>query len=188
MGSSFFAVFCFRNAPVSLPGQNRFFVQQLPFTPSTMLYVLATVRIIRPKEAAKVRPRRYLMNRRSFAIGTLLLFAVPASPQQPAAEVAAVTDVDGIPTVQSQMKLFSARLDLNEDQQARVQTILQDLHDATAKSVHDESVSSAERTASIHAERMRADKRIRDVLTDEQRKKLDQVEQEPHPELHGNIR
>ncbi len=128
------------------------------------------------------------MNRRSFAIGTLLLLAVPAFPQQPTAEVATVTDADGIPTVEAQMKLFSPRLDLTQDQQERVQAILQDLRDATVKSVHDESMSAQERMTNIHAERMRADKRIRDVLTDEQQKKLDQVEQEPHPELHGNIR
>lgn len=128
------------------------------------------------------------MNRRSFAIGTLLLFAVPAFPQQPTAEVATVTDVDGIPAVEAQLKLFSSRLDLTQDQQAQVQPILQVLHDATVKSVHDENMSPQERTTRIHAERLRADKRIRDVLTDEQKKMLDQVEQEPHPELHGNIR
>jgi Spy/CpxP family protein refolding chaperone len=128
------------------------------------------------------------MNRRSFAIGTLLLFAVPAFPQQPTAEVATVTDADGIPTVEAQLKLFSSRLDLTQDQQAQVQPILQDLHDATVKSVHDENMSPQERMTRIHAERLRADKRIRDVLTDEQKKMLDQVEQEPHPELHGNIR
>lgn len=127
------------------------------------------------------------MNRRSFAIGTLLLLAVPAFPQQPAAEVATVTDADGIPSVDAQMKLFSTRLDLTQEQQPRVRTFLQDLHDATVKSVHDPSLSPQERMTSIHTERMRADKRIRDVLNDEQKKKLDQVEQEPHPELHGSI-
>src|ERR1039458_3435608 len=106
------------------------------------------------------------MNRRSFAIGTLLLFAVPAFPQQPTAEVATVTDADGIPTVEAQMKLLSSRLDLTEDQQAQVQPILQDLHDASVKSVHDKSISPQERMTSIHAERLRADKRIREVLTD----------------------
>lgn len=128
------------------------------------------------------------MNRRSFAIGTLLLFAVPTFPQQPTAEVTTVTDADGIPTVDAQMKLLSSRLDLNQDQQARVQGILQDLHDATVKSVHDENMSAQERITTIHAERMRADKRMRDILTDEQKKMLDLVEQESHPELHGNIR
>jgi len=128
------------------------------------------------------------MNRRLFAMGTLLLFAVPAFPQQSATEAATVTDGDGVPTVEAQMKLFSSRLDLTQDEQPQVQAILQDLHDTTAKAVHDESMSQQERTETIHAARLRADKRIRDVITDEQKKKLDQIEQEPHPELHGNIR
>jgi Spy/CpxP family protein refolding chaperone len=128
------------------------------------------------------------MNRRSFAIGTLLLFAVPAFPQQPASDAAPVTDAAGVPTVESQMKFLSPRLDLSQDQQAQVQTILQGLHDATVKAVHDESLSAQERLTNIRAERMRADKRMREVLTDDQKKKLDQVEQGPHPELHGNIR
>jgi competence protein ComGC len=122
-----------------------------------------------------------------FAIAALLFFAVPALPQQ-ASETASVTDSAGVPTVESQMKLLSARLELSQDQQVQVQSILEDLHDATEKSIHDEGVSSQERLVNIHAERMRADKRMRDVLTDDQKKMLDQVEQEPHPELHGNIR
>jgi len=32
-----------------------------------------------------------------------------------------------------------------------------------------------------------SDKNIRTMLTGEQKKKLDQVEPEPHPELHGNV-
>jgi len=35
--------------------------------------------------------------------------------------------------------------------------------------------------------REKADKRIREILNDDQKKKLDQLEQEPHPELHGNL-
>jgi Spy/CpxP family protein refolding chaperone len=128
------------------------------------------------------------MNRRSFALATLLLLAVPAFPQQPAADTGPVTDAAGVPTVEAQMKLLSTRLDLTQDQQTQVQPILQDLHDATVTSIHNESISPQERMTNIHAERMRADKRIRDVLSDDQKKKLDQVEQEPHPELHGNIR
>lgn len=128
------------------------------------------------------------MNRRSFAIGTLLLFVVPAFPQQPASDAPPATDAAGVPTVESQMKFLSPRLDLTQDQHAQFQTILQDLHDATVKAVRDQSLSSQERLTNVRAERMRADKRMREVLTEDQKKKLDQVEQGPHPELHGNIR
>jgi hypothetical protein len=36
--------------------------------------------------------------------------------------------------------------------------------------------------------RYNADKQIREVLSEDQKKKLDQFEQEPHPEMHGNLR
>lgn len=127
------------------------------------------------------------MNRRLFAIGTLLLFAVPAFPQPRAADAAPVTDAAGVPTLEAQMKLFTSRLSLTGDQQAELQPILQDLHDATVRLMHNDAVTSQERIAGIHAERLRADQRIRKILNDEQKKQLDQVEQEPHPELHGNI-
>jgi Spy/CpxP family protein refolding chaperone len=127
------------------------------------------------------------MNRRSFAVGTLLLVAVSAFPQQPAADDGAVRDAAGVPTVEAQMKLFTTRLNLSADQQARLQPILQHLHDTTVNSIRNESISPEERRASIHAERLRTDKRIREVLTNDQKKTLDQIEQEPHPELHGSI-
>lgn len=127
------------------------------------------------------------MNRRLFAIGTLLLFAVPAMPQPRAADAAPVTDAAGVPTVEAQMKLFTSRLALTQEQQAQLQPILEDLHDATLRFIRNDAMSTEERTDGVHAERIRADKRIRQILNDEQKKQLDEVEQEPHPELHGNI-
>ena len=35
--------------------------------------------------------------------------------------------------------------------------------------------------------REKADKKIREILNDDQKKKLDQLEQQAHPELHGNL-
>jgi hypothetical protein len=39
----------------------------------------------------------------------------------------------------------------------------------------------------VRACREKADKKIREILNDDQKKKLDQLEQEPHPKLHGNL-
>ena len=38
----------------------------------------------------------------------------------------------------------------------------------------------------VRACREKADKKIREILNDDQKKKLDQLEQEPHSGLHGN--
>jgi Spy/CpxP family protein refolding chaperone len=93
----------------------------------------------------------------------------------------------GVPTAEEQMKLFTTRLDLSNAQQAKVKPILDDLHDATVKLVEDRSLSQEERAQQVGAWRIKTDKRMREVLSEEQRSKLDQVEREPHPELHGSV-
>ncbi len=48
-------------------------------------------------------------------------------------------------------------------------------------------MSREERLGHVRAWREKADKKIREILNDDQKKKLDQLEQEPHSELHGNL-
>ena len=139
------------------------------------------------------------MNRNRFlaiaAICTLWILAFtaamqPATAQSGAAEAntsAAPTDANGVPTVEAQMKLFTDRLDLTADQQAQIKPILQDLRDTTLNAVTDSSLSHEDRMATLHSARLKADKQIREHLTEDQKQKLDQIEHEPHPELHGNI-
>jgi hypothetical protein len=61
------------------------------------------------------------------------------------------------------------------------------LHDARQKLMQDESMSREERLSNVRARREKADKKIPDILDDDQKKKLDQFERQPHPELHGNL-
>lgn len=131
------------------------------------------------------------MNRiRSLAIATMFLFALSAAAQQAAdapADSAKNIPANGVPSAESQMKLFSEKLELTSDQQDKLKPILDELHDATVKLVQDETMSHDERMEHVRAWRYKTDKRIREILTDEQKKKLDQLYQEPHPELHGNV-
>ncbi len=132
------------------------------------------------------------MNRiRLLAIGTMLMFALTAAGQQASgngtAKGAPGGDHSGVPTVEGQQKFLAAKLDLTADQQDKIKPILQELHDATVKLVNDESISSDERLSKLRDAHYAADKKIRTILNDDQKKKLDQVEQEPHPELHGNV-
>jgi hypothetical protein len=39
----------------------------------------------------------------------------------------------------------------------------------------------------VRASREKADKKIREILNDDQKKKLDQLEHEPHSGLHGKL-
>jgi hypothetical protein len=52
--------------------------------------------------------------------------------------------------------------------------------------VQDESLSREERLGVVRACREKADKKVREILNDDQKKKLDQLEHDPHSELHGN--
>ena len=156
------------------------------------------------------------MNRpRILAIATVLLFALSAVAQHASARSALALRVsshilgtvqgtsqedphnaDGhganaaenaVPTVESQMKLFTDKLELTAEQEAKLKPVLDDLHDATLKLVQNDRMSNEERMNNMRMWRMKTDKRIREFLSDEQKKKLDQVEHEPHPELHGDV-
>jgi Spy/CpxP family protein refolding chaperone len=134
------------------------------------------------------------MNRiRLLAIGFIFVLTVTA--QQTAAGPGG-TDQDehglraaqsDVPTVGQQLKVLTAKLDLTADQQARITPILQELHDATQKLMQDKSLSREERLARVRPERYKADKQIREILSDSQKKKLDQYLQGPHSEMHGNL-
>ena len=150
---------------------------------------------------------------RLLAIGTMLLFALPMLAQQttskpgdPAKSVsgdAAASLPDdihggqgtshgrghggtpgGMPTVEEQLKVLTEKLNLTGDQQAQIKPILRELHDATQKLMLDKSLS---RLAKVRPQREKADKRIRAVLNQDQKQKLDQYEQGPHSEMHGNL-
>ena len=114
------------------------------------------------------------MNRfRIFAIAAMLIVAITASAQS------------GMPSVDQHLKVLTEKLDLTPDQQAKTKPIVQEMQDGVAKLNQDQSLSPEERHDQIKAQRMKADKQIREFLTDDQKKKLDQLEQHPHPELHA---
>jgi len=94
---------------------------------------------------------------------------------------------DEVPTVETQLKVLTERLDLTGDQQAKIKPILEELRDATQKLVHDNSLSREERLAKVRPQRYKADKLMREVLSDDQKKKLDQYLHGPHGEMHGNL-
>ncbi len=132
------------------------------------------------------------MNRfRLLAIGTILLSALAATAQQPATSASTKSSQTGegagVPTAEGQLTFLAAKLDLTGNQQEKIKPILQALHDTSVTLVQDENMSREERQSKVRDSRFTADKKIRAILNDDQKKKLDQLEQEPHPELHGNV-
>jgi len=131
------------------------------------------------------------MNRlRLLSIGGILLLA-PAMPAQQTARpggsaTVAVPDMD-LPKVEEQLKVLTEKLELTGGQQPKVKTILQRLHDATQKLMQDETMSNEQLLDKVRPLRLNAHKQLREILSDDQKSKLDQYLQGPHSEMHGNL-
>ena len=103
-----------------------------------------------------------------------------------AANVVAQT-VHGLPPAKEQLKVLTDKLGLTADQQSKAAPIIKDLHDATLKLMEDKSLSQEERLDRIRPLRLDTDKKLREILNEEQKKKLDAYEHGPHDEMHGEL-
>jgi Spy/CpxP family protein refolding chaperone len=129
------------------------------------------------------------------AFGIILIFALNVAAQQTAAtpgsagngEQGQPSMQDNVPSADDQLKFLTSTLDLTDDQQTRIKPILQRLHDATVKISQDQSLSRDERLSGVRPLRYKAHDQISEILNDQQRKKLEQYMQGPHPEMHGNL-
>ena len=131
------------------------------------------------------------MNRiRLLAIGSMLLIAPAMLAQQTAqtgGPAKGAAQGVGLPDVGDQLKVLTQKLDLSVDQQPKVKTILQELRDATQKLVQGETMSDEQLLEKVRPLRMKANEQLREVLSDDQKKKLDQYLRGPHSEMHGNL-
>ena len=119
------------------------------------------------------------MNRlRLLAAGTVLMFALSTVAQQnataPDVHAAAVAPVD------QHLKMLSEKLALTAEQQEKARPILQAMRDGTQKLEDDQSLTPDQRQAGMHALFMKSDKEVRVFLTDDQKKKLDEMEAQMH--------
>jgi hypothetical protein len=133
-----------------------------------------------------------MKNKHSFRLittGTLLAAALTASAQPAATGTGDGQNQgaaqSGAPAIEQQMKMLTERLELTGGQQAKIKPILREMDEAVHQVMQDESMSRYERQDHARALRYRADREIRKLLSDDQKQKLDQLESEPHSELHG---
>lgn len=119
---------------------------------------------------------------RSLAIWTIFIFALSAPAQQAATN----SGPHEIPSVEEHLKVLTTKLDLTADQQDKVRPILQEMHDGMQKVEDDQTLSPDESRADLRRVHSKADKEVREVLNDEQKKKLDLLEQQSHADFHGN--
>ena len=131
----------------------------------------------------------------SLTVGTILIFAlyVPAQQTSTAAGSSDKSDQgqpgtqNDVPTAGEQLKVLTNKLNLTEDQQAKIKPILEDLHEATVKISQDQNLSREQRLAKVRPIRYKSRDQIRAILNDEQKKKFEDYMQGPHPEMHVNL-
>lgn len=110
---------------------------------------------------------------RFIAIGSLLAFGLTGFAGESS---------DNVPGVEEHLKMLSARLDLTSDQQARIKPVLVDMMGTMQALERNQSLSSEQREERMAAAHQKADKQAREILNDEQKKKLDQLERESGPQ------
>jgi hypothetical protein len=120
------------------------------------------------------------------AIVSIPMFAFSPLGQDTAAKHGGAAQ-DSLPTAEEQMKALNGKLDLTAEQQIKIKPILQELHAATQSIMEDQTLSRDERLVRVRPHRRLADRKIREFLSAEQKKKLDQFELGPHQELHGTL-
>ena len=94
-----------------------------------------------------------------------------AQPQQPAQPQP--------PTIDDQVKALAQELGLDDPQQAKVRTILEDQRAQAMAVIGDTAAPREEKVQKIRAIREETIAKVRGLLNDDQKKKLDQMLQEP---------
>lgn len=119
---------------------------------------------------------------RLLGTGMTLMFALICAAQQTSARPAQPDQQKHEQSaVEGHLRGLSDRLGLSADQQAEIRPILQQMLTAREKVMQDSSLSNEERQQKQKDLHDKADKRVRKFLNEEQKRKLDQLEQEPHP-------
>lgn len=113
------------------------------------------------------------------ALAAIVSLVLPALARQSPANPATIP-------VDQHLKVLAEKLELTAEQQEKARPILQQMHDDSEQIMYDKSLTHDEAMARLHPIFMKADKALREFLTVDQKKKLDAMEQQMHPEMHGN--
>ena len=84
----------------------------------------------------------------------------------------------GMMSTDDQLKSLTEKLNLTSDQQAKVKPILEDTHSQMQKIMQDESSSREDKMTKMRSLHESASSKIRDILTDDQKKKFDDMQTE----------
>jgi DNA polymerase III delta prime subunit len=87
-----------------------------------------------------------------------------------------------MPDVDQHLKILTEKLELNAEQQEKARPILKGMQDAVQKDMDDKTQTPDQVRAKVHTDFMKADKELREFLTEEQKTKLDDMEKQMHHE------
>jgi len=130
---------------------------------------------------------------RSFGIALTLMTSLTLLAQQsvttpvPSEGQTQSQTAAALPPVEQHLKVLSDKLDLTADQQAKIRPIIERMQEEWQNVLRDTNLSDQERHDKMKSVRDKADKQTRPILDKEQKKKLDELEQQSDPELHGNV-
>ena len=126
------------------------------------------------------------MNRwRYLVIATIALVALSTSAQQTTTASTGQPHQANAAQVDQHMHGLTEKLDLTAEQQEKIRPVIQSFLEGQQKLMNDTSLSESERKDQIAALHANGMKQVRACLTDEQQKKLEELEQE-HAAGHAN--
>lgn len=124
------------------------------------------------------------MQRRGFIAIAGMLVAALALPAQQA--VSAIDSSSQKPpasqpqAVDEHMQMLSRKLDLTPEQQVKIKPVVEEMIESTTRVNNDASLTPEEKHAGMVQAMTKADHNARTYLTDDQKKKLDQLESDMH--------
>ena len=123
---------------------------------------------------------------RLLATGAMLMVALICPAQQTAGGPADPGKKHEQSAADAHLRALSERLELSAHQQVKIKPLLEQMLAASEKVRQDGSLSNEARQEKEKSLHEKADKQVRKFLNEEQKRKLDQLEQETHPAMHGN--
>lgn len=90
-----------------------------------------------------------------------------------------------MPTAEAQLKHLTEALNLTDDQQLKVKTIVEDTHKQADAVMDDKSLSQEDRHAKLMSLHNAGMAKMREILTDEQKKKLDDMQKRMQDHMHS---
>ncbi len=104
----------------------------------------------------------------------------PPSQQSPSqSQPSAPAPANQPPTIDEQVKVLAQELKLNDDQQGKIKTVLVDQRQQAATVIGDNTLAREDKVQKIRALREATIAKVRDLLNDDQKKRLDQMLEGP---------